>query len=305
MKTEEDQSMLRLETAVLGAALVAVPLPLGAQQRDLSQVQIQSEKVAGNVHMLVSGVAGNIGVSAGPDGILIVDDQFAPLADRIRASLATISPGEPEFVINTHWHGDHTGGNEVFGPAAVIVAHENVRKRLAAGSQTPGRVAPPATGAALPEITYDDALSIHFNGEEIRVIHLPPGHTDGDSYVHFVGSNVVHLGDDFFAGRFPFVDLDSGGSATGLAENIGRLIREIPADAKIIPGHGPQGTLEDLKKFHQMLTGTIDIVRKAKAAGTTLEALQTKGLGEAWKSWSWAFINEQRWIEILWNDLSR
>jgi glyoxylase-like metal-dependent hydrolase (beta-lactamase superfamily II) len=193
----------------------------------------------------------------------------------------------------------------VFGPAAVIVAHENVRKRLAAGSQTPGRVAPPATGAALPEITYADAVSLHFNGEEIRVIHLPPGHTDGDSYVHFVGSNVVHLGDDFFAGRFPFVDLDSGGSATGLAENIGRLIREIPADAKIIPGHGPQGTLEDLKKFHQMLTGTIDIVRKAKAAGTTLDALKTKGLGEAWKSWSWAFINEQRWIEILWTDLSR
>ena len=173
--------MLRLSKGACCAVTLALALPAGAQQRDFSQVQIQSEKVAGNVHMLVSGVAGNIGVSAGPDGILIVDDQFAPLADKIRASLATISAGEPEFVINTHWHGDHTGGNEVFGTAAVIVAHENVRKRLAAGSQTPGRVAPPATGVALPEITYGDSVSLHFNGEEIRVVHLPPGHTDGDS----------------------------------------------------------------------------------------------------------------------------
>ena len=293
-----------INLAALGVATVAMFAPVaGAQQRDFSQVQIQSEKVAGNVHMLVSGVAGNIGVSAGADGILIVDDQFAPLADKIRASLAGIAAGEPAFVVNTHWHGDHTGGNEVFGPKAVIVAHENVRKRLSAGSQTPGRTAPPATGAALPELTYGDSVSIHFNGEEIRVVHLPPGHTDGDSYVHFVGSKVFHLGDDFFAGRFPFVDLDSGGSVTGLTENIARLVREIPADAKIIPGHGPLATLEDLQKFHRMLSSTTDIVRKAKGSGVSIEELKKSGLGEEWKPWSWAFIDEGRWIDIVWNSL--
>jgi glyoxylase-like metal-dependent hydrolase (beta-lactamase superfamily II) len=296
--------MQRIPLTALGAAtMVVFALPALAQQRDFSQVQIQSEKVAGNVHMLASGVAGNIGVSAGADGILIVDDQFAPLADQIKASLATIATGEPAFVINTHWHGDHTGGNEVFGPRAVIVAHDNVRKRLAAGSQTPGRTAPPVAGAALPELTYADAVTIHFNGEAIRVVHLPPGHTDGDSYVHFVGSNVFHLGDDFFAGRFPFVDLDSGGSVTGLAENIARLIGEIPAGAKIIPGHGPVAGLDDLKKYHHMLVATTDIVRKAKGSGVSLEELKQQGLGEEWKPWSWAFINEGRWIEIVWNDL--
>ncbi|HUP22585.1 MAG TPA: MBL fold metallo-hydrolase [Thermoanaerobaculia bacterium] len=293
----------RETAAFCAAAMVVLALPVAAQQRDFSQVQIQGEKVAGNVHVLVSGVAGNIGVSAGPDGILIVDDQFAPLADKIRASLAEIAPGDPAFVVNTHWHGDHTGGNEVFGPKAVIVAHHNVRKRLAAGSETPGRVAPPVTGAALPELTYGDAITIHFNGEEIRVIHLPPGHTDGDSYVHFVGSNVVHLGDDFFAGRFPFVDLDSGGSVTGLIESIGRLIGELPADVKIIPGHGPVATLDDLKGYHRMLVATTDIIRKAKGSGTSREELTEAGLGEEWKAWSWAFITEARWIEIVWNSL--
>jgi glyoxylase-like metal-dependent hydrolase (beta-lactamase superfamily II) len=296
--------MHRVSTAALCAAAVfAWAPPGGAQQRDWSEVQIQSERVAGNVHLLVSGVAGNIGVSAGPDGILIVDDQFAPLADKIRASLAGIAPGDPAFVVNTHWHGDHTGGNEVFGPKAVIVAHDNVRKRLVAGSQTPGRTAPPVTGAALPELTYEDSVTIHFNGEEIRVIHLPPGHTDGDSYVHFVRSNVVHLGDDFFAARFPYVDLDSGGSVTGLAENIARLILEIPADARIIPGHGPLATLEDLKQYHRMLVATTDIVRKAKGSGVSLEDFEQQGLGEEWKAWGWAFITEQRWIEIIWNSL--
>ena len=164
-------------------------------------MQIKATKVAGNVYML-EGAGGNIGVSVGDDGILIVDDQFAPLADKIRAALKALADKKLRFILNTHWHGDHTGGNVAFGPEATIIAHDNVRKRLSTeqksrSSKAPRRASPKE---ALPVITFDQSLSVHFNGEEIRAIHYPQGHTDGDSVIFFTASNVVHLGDDFFAG---------------------------------------------------------------------------------------------------------
>ncbi|HVS64506.1 MAG TPA: MBL fold metallo-hydrolase [Thermoanaerobaculia bacterium] len=290
--------------SVLAAAVLSVGLAAPSlAQRDFSEVEVASEKVAGAVHMLSTGVGGNIGVSAGDDGILIVDDQFAPLVDKIRAALRAISPGELELVVNTHWHGDHTGGNEIFGREALIVAHTNVRKRLMSGA-TGEREAPPAPEEALPVITYDDGISVHFNGEEIRVVHLPAGHTDGDSYVHFTGSNVVHLGDDFFSGRFPFVDLSSGGSVEGLRDNIARLLEELPADVEVIPGHGPLSTMDDLRAYHEMLVDTIDQVRKAKSGGKTLDEVKAAGFGERWAGWSWGFINTERWAEIVYRSLS-
>ena len=214
-----------------------------AQQRDWSQVQMKATKVSGNVYML-EGAGGNIGVSVGPDGILIVDDQFAPLADKIRASLKELGQGKLRFILNTHWHGDHTGGNVAFGPEAPIIAHDNVRKRMAAEQKSEffKSTTPASPKEALPVITFDQTLTVHFNGEEIRAIHFPHGHTDGDSVVFFTSSNVVHLGDNFFAGRFPFVDLESGGSVEGLAKNIGEIIAKIPEGAKLIPGHGPLST---------------------------------------------------------------
>src|ERR1043165_1052276 len=225
-----------------------------AQQTDYSKVQIKVTKVAGNVYML-EGAGGNIGVSVGEDGILIVDDQFAPLADKIRASLKTLGQGKLRFILNTHWHGDHTGGNVVFGPEAPIIAHDNVRKRLSTEQHSDffKETTPASPKEALPVITFDQALSVHFNGEEIRAIHFPHGHTDGDSVIFFTTSNVVHLGDDFFAGSFPFVDLSSGGDVEGYARNVEAVLAKVPAGAKIIPGHGPLATIEDLKKFHQTL----------------------------------------------------
>ncbi|HVS13915.1 MAG TPA: MBL fold metallo-hydrolase [Thermoanaerobaculia bacterium] len=292
----------RVRPVLLIAAIVVTGAAAASAQQDFSNVQVASEKVAGAVHMLSTGIAGNIGVSAGPDGILIVDDQFAPLADKIRSALQAIAPGDLEFVVNTHWHGDHTGGNEVFGREAVIVAHTNVRKRLMTGASGEREV-PPAPAVALPVITYDDGVSVHFNGEEIRVVHLPPGHTDGDSYVHFTGSNVVHLGDDFFSGRFPYVDLASGGSPEGLRDNIGRLLGELPADVRIIPGHGPLSTIDDLRAYHEMLVDTIDQLKTAKAAGRTLDEVKAAGFGERWASWSWSFITTERWAEIVYRSL--
>ncbi len=292
-----------MHLAPLLAALLLHHGGVPPRQQDFSKVEVQAIHVAGAVHML-TGAGGNIGVSVGPDGILIVDDQFAPLAEKIRAALKTLGEGKLRFVLNTHWHGDHTGGNEAFGREAPILAHTNVRKRLESGAEG-SRPRPPAPKEALPVVTFDESLSIHFNGEEIRVLHYPRGHTDGDSVIFFTKSNVVHLGDDFFAGRFPFVDLDSGGDVEGLTRNIAELIGKIPPDAKLIPGHGPVSTLEDLKTYHSMLVETTGLVRERIAAGKTLDQAKAEGLPEKWASWGWNFISADRWIEIVYRSLSK
>ena len=274
-------------------------------QTDFTKVQMKATKVAGNVYML-EGAGGNIGVSVGDDGLLIVDDQFAPLADKIRAALKGLADKKLRFILNTHWHGDHTGGNVAFGPEATIIAHDNVRKRLATEQKSTvfNTTTPPSPKEALPVITFDQQLSVHFNGEDIRAIHFPHGHTDGDSVIFFSASNVVHLGDDFFAGRFPFVDLESGGSVDGLIKNIGELVNKIPADAKLIPGHGPISTLDDLKSYHRMLQQTTEIVRGKIAAGKTLDQIKSEGLPDEWKPWGTGFIKTDRWVETIYKSLT-
>lgn len=290
---------------VLLVLLLLVTVPVKAQQPDYSKVEIKATKVAGNVYML-EGAGGNIGVSVGADGILIVDDQFAPLAEKIRASLQSLNPGKLRFILNTHFHGDHTGGNVAFGPDAPIIAHDNVRKRLSTEqySKVFKQTTPPSPKEALPVITFNQSLTVHFNGEEIRAIHFPQGHTDGDSVIFFTTSNVVHLGDDFFAGRFPFVDLDSGGSVEGLTKNIGDLIGKIPAGAKLIPGHGPISTLDDLKAYHRMLVETTNIVRQKIAAKKSLDEIKKEGLPAEWNSWGTGFIKTDLWIELIHRSLT-
>src|SRR6185295_1892392 len=284
-------------TLRFGLALALAALPAAAQQ-DFSKVEMKVIPVSGNIYML-QGSGGNIGVSAGSDGILIVDDQYAPLAEKIRAALKSINPGKLKFVLNTHFHGDHTGSNATFGPEAPIIAQENVRKRLSTEQTIRGNKVPPSPPEALPVVTFEDAVSVHFNGEEIKVVHYPHGHTDGDSIIFFTKSNVVHLGDDFFAARFPFVDLENGGSVQGMAENVAKVLAQTPADAKVIPGHGPLSTVEDLKAFHRMLVETTDVVRKGIATGKSLEQLQAAGLPEQWKEWGSGFIDTKRWIATI------
>lgn len=284
---------------IILAVLCALPIGTAAQT-DFSKVEMKATKVAGNVYML-EGAGGNIGVSVGTDGILIVDDQFAPLADKIRAALKGLNQGKLRFILNTHWHGDHTGSNAQFGPEATIIAHDNVRKRLSSEQKIPffKSTVPASPKEALPVITFDNSLSVHFNGEDIRAIHYPHGHTDGDSVIFFTTSNVVHLGDDFFAGRFPFVDVDNGGNVVGLAKNIGEIMTKIPAGAKLIPGHGPLSTIDDLKLYHRMLLETTDVVRKKVTAGKTLDQIKSEGLPEEWKSWGTGFIKTDQWIELV------
>jgi len=274
-------------------------------QTDWSKVEIKAQKVSGNVYML-EGAGGNIGVSVGDDGILIVDDQYAPIADKIKAALKGIADKKLRFILNTHWHGDHTGGNVIFGPEAPIIAHDNVRKRMSTEQKSEifKRTTPAAPKEALPVVTFNQNLTVHFNGEEIRAIHYPHGHTDGDSVIFFTSSNVVHLGDNFFAGRFPFVDLDSGGNVEGLTKNIGEIIEKIPAGAKLIPGHGPLSTIDDLKTYHNMLLKTSDVVRQKISAGKTLEQIKTEGLPDEWKSWGTGFIKTDLWLEIVYKSLT-
>ena len=283
------------------AAVVLVIL-LGAKfvpaaQQDFSKVEIKTSKVAGNVSML-EGSGGNIGVSTGPDGTLIVDDQFAPLAEKIEAKLKELNPGKLRFVLNTHWHGDHTGGNAFFGGReANIVAQANVRKRLMGKAD--------GKPVELPVVTFDTGVSVHFNGEEIRLLHVGPGHTDGDSIVFFTGANVIHMGDQFFNGRFPFIDLGSGGDVAGYLRTVEAVLAQAKPDTQIIPGHGKLATVEDLKSFRNMLVETTGLVQKAIADGKSLDEVKSVGLPEKWKDWGSGFINTSRWLEICYNNLKK
>lgn len=295
--------MKRIITS-FAALLVLAASQSAFAQTDWSKVEIKSTKVNGNVYML-QGSGGNIGVSVGADGILIVDDQYAPLADKIKAALKTLGEGRLKFILNTHWHGDHTGGNAAFSSEGSIIAHTNVRKRLAEGMTITGRTVQPAAKEALPIITFDQSVSVHFNGEEIRALHFPRGHTDGDAVIFFTSSNVVHMGDLFFNGMFPFVDIDSGGDVEGYMKNVGEVLAKLPAGAKIIPGHGPLATADDLKKVHTMLVATTKIVRDKMKAGKTLDQIKAEGLPEEWKSWSWQFIPTDRWISTIHRSYSK
>jgi len=286
------QSRISLTLAILAMAL---PYSSVQAQQDFSNVTIETVPVAGNISMLV-GSGGNIGVSAGEDGVLIIDDQYAPLSARIRAALADLGSDSPQFVLNTHFHGDHTGGNANFGAGSVIVAHENVRMRLVSGG---------APSVALPVVTYDDDLSLYFNGEEIEVIYMPRGHTDTDSVVLFTNANVIHMGDHFFNGGFPFVDLANGGSVQGYIDNLELALSWIQDDTEIIPGHGPLATKADLLDFYNMIRDTSTTIRVMKSQGMGVEAIVAEGLDPIYEPWGQGFINEQRWIETVFNSYAR
>jgi glyoxylase-like metal-dependent hydrolase (beta-lactamase superfamily II) len=267
-------------------------------------VTVKTAKVAGNVFML-QGRGGNIGALVGPEGILIVDDDYKVVSEKLAAALKELGSASPKYILNTHWHGDHTEGNVFFGKGSTIIAHANVRKRLLDPPVIFGQKTAPYAAFALPVITYTESMSIYMNGEEIKAVHYPNGHTDGDTVVFFLGSNVVHLGDDFFTARFPFVDLTSGGSVQGMINNVATLITTIPSDAKLIPGHGPVSTLEDLKAYHTMLVETSKIVQDAMKKGMTLEQIKQAGLPEKYKEAGSGFIKTDVWIETVYNSYSR
>jgi glyoxylase-like metal-dependent hydrolase (beta-lactamase superfamily II) len=279
-----------------------------AQDQDFSKVEIKVSKVAGNIYML-QGAGGNIGASVGDDGIVVVDDQYAPLADKIQAALKGITDKPVRFVINTHYHMDHTGGNELFQKQAPIIAHDNVRKRLEEGSAAGngGSVHmehKPQPKGALPIITFDHDVTVHLNGEDIRALHFPAGHTDGDSVIYFPKSNVVHMGDDFVTYGFPFIDVDSGGSIDGMISGVENAIAQLPSDVKIIPGHGPVSNLDDVRAYVKMLKETRAAVQDGLDKKMTLEQMKEKKVLDPWKKYSGEFISEDAFLETLYNSLT-
>jgi len=290
------------------AGLVFLLSWMSAQNNDFSKVQIKVTKVAGNVYML-EGAGGNIGASVGDDEIVVVDDQYAPLADRIQTALKGITDKPVRFVINTHYHEDHTGGNSYFQKQAPIIAHDNVRKRLESGGTAGngGSVkfeAKPAPKDALPIITFDHDVTVHLNGEDIRALYFPAGHTDGDAVIFFPKSNVVHMGDDFVTYGFPFIDVDSGGSIDGMIDGVEKVIGQVPADVKIIPGHGPVSSVTDVRAYLDMLKATREVVAKAIQSGQTLDQMKQAKLLDPWKKYSDKMINSDVFIETIYNSLT-
>jgi cyclase len=279
-----------------------------AQDQDFSKVQMKVTKVSGNVYML-EGAGGNIGASVGEDGIVIVDDQYAPMADKIKAALKGITDKPVRFVINTHYHGDHTGGNAIFQQTAPIIAQDNVRKRLQEGG-TAGNLggvmveAKPQPKEALPIITFDHDVTVHLNSEDIRALHFPSGHTDGDSVIFFPKSNVVHMGDDFVTYGFPFIDLASGGSVEGMIAALEQIVPGLPPDVKVIPGHGPISNLDDVRRFTTMLKDTEAVVAKGVKQGKSVDQLKQENVLAPWQKWSGDFITSEQWLVTLYNDLT-
>ncbi len=293
----------RLLFVVLTAALVAAT---AYAQRDLSQVEIKTTKVAEGVFMM-EGAGGNLGVCAGPDGVFLIDDQFAPLTDKIKAAIAKVSDRPIRFLLNTHWHGDHTGGNENFGKAGVlIVAHDNVRTRLSTEqfSRIQNRTIAPLAKEGLPVVTFSDTVTFHMNGHTVVAFHVPPAHTDGDAIIKFTEANVVHMGDCFFNGTYPVIDLGAGGSLAGMIAAGDRVLAMVNAQTRIIPGHGPLGDKVSLQAFRNMLVQVrekvLPLVKQGKTADEIVAAKPTAALDEKWGK---GFMTPERFLRVVVEDL--
>ncbi len=290
-------------SAALALAACIIPAAACAQQ-DFSKVEIKAEPLAPGVAVLF-GAGGNIGVSYGEDGTVLVDDQFAPLTAKIQAAVAALGASPVKFLVNTHWHGDHSGGNENLGKAgAVIMAHDNVRIRMASDQKTAFGEVKASPKAALPVVTYADGLKLHLNGEEVRVIHVPAAHTDGDSIIHWTKSNVIHMGDTFFfKATYPFVDGGSGGDVRGIVATADKALAIANDQTKIIPGHGPVATKADLQNYRNMVAEIITKVEDGKKAGKTLEQIKASKPADGYGVNPSGFITADRFVETVYNML--
>ena len=260
-------------------ATLALTAPVALAAQEMADVEIQTQQVRDGVYMLV-GEGGNIGLSVGEDGVFVIDDQFAPLTERILEAIAAITAEPVRFVFNTHWHGDHTGGNENMGEAgALLVAHANVRRRMSVDQvlERIGRdpsTTPASPESALPVVTFTEDVSFHINGDRLHAFHVANAHTDGDAIVHFERANVVHMGDTFFQGRFPFIDTSSGGSIDGLIAAVGEALAVMDPDTRVIPGHGSLSGREDLRAYRDALVAMRSSIAGLVAEGMSLEEIQ-------------------------------
>jgi cyclase len=280
--------------------------PAVLAQPDLEQVQIQTIHVRDNIHMLL-GSGGNIGVCVGDDGALMIDCQFAPLAEKIKAAVGELTDQPIRFLINTHYHFDHTDGNEEFGKAGVaIVAHQNVRRRLSQEQfiEALNMRFEPSPPAALPVITFSQDITFHWNGEDIRIIHVPPAHTDGDAIIHFTKANVIHTGDIYFNGMYPFIDTSAGGNIRGMIEAVDRILRISNDQTRFIPGHGPLSGIEELREYRRVLALANDRIGEMKRAGRTREeVVAAKPMRDHDETWGRGFMQPDHWVGIVYDSI--
>jgi glyoxylase-like metal-dependent hydrolase (beta-lactamase superfamily II) len=279
---------------------------LSFAKQDLSKVEIKTTMLTPQIYML-QGAGGNLGVSIGDNGVFLIDDQYAPLTDKILAAVSKLTDKPVKFLINTHWHFDHTGGNENIGKGdTIIVAHENVRKRMAVGQVMKALdfTIPPAAPHALPVVTFPTGLTFHWNGETIEVLHFPESHTDGDSVIFFKTANVIHTGDLFFNGFYPFIDGQSGGSVKGMIKSAEKILDRADDTTKIIPGHGALANKSDLKAFRDMLHEVYTAVSALKNQGKTVEEVVAAKPTQAFDAhWGGGFLPPDKWVKIVYSAL--
>ena len=263
------------------AIMTAMPC---AAQINFDSVQVRAIPVAQNVYML-QGAGGNIGLAVGDDAVFVVDDQYAPLTRKVLAAIATVTQKPVRFVVNTHWHMDHVGGNETLGEmGALIYAHENVRRRMSVDGfiEALNATVPASPRVALPVVTFTDAVTFHINGDSVRVLHVPPAHTDGDAIIHFTKANVIHMGDTFHNAGLPFVDLSSGGSLQGFITAADKVLALSNAETRIIPGHGPLADRARLKVYRDMTVTLRDRIRTLMSTGKTIEQILELNIGASY-----------------------
>ena len=291
---------------LLALTLMLFQLTVCQAQDRFANVEIKAEKLTDQMYVLF-GSGGNIGILTGPEGVIMIDDQFAGLSEKIAAAIAKSSDKPVTYLLNTHWHGDHTGGNENFAKkGATILAHKNVRKRLSEGiSRSPERVTPPAPEKAMPVVTFSDRLSLHINGENILALHVNHAHTDGDAQIFFQKNNVLHMGDTYFNGRWPFIDLQSGGSIDGYIQALNHALFVIDDETKIIPGHGQISNRKELMTYRDVLATARTRIKKALDKGQTLEQIQASDVIQEWKDYGGGFINNERFVESVVNSLKK
>lgn len=284
--------------------IAALSLMLTTSAWAQEDVKIATISVAKNIYML-TGKGGNIGLSVGKDGTFLIDDQFAPLTEKILRAIKAAGGSRPDFLINTHFHGDHTGGNENLGGGGTLIfSHHNVRERLSAPSfikafkmSTPAR-----PKAALPVVTFSEDITLHLNGEQIHAFHVAHAHTDGDSVIHFTNANVIHTGDIFFNGFYPFIDVDHGGSLKGMITAVDTILSLADRRTKIIPGHGPLGDKAQLQKYRNMLSIAHARLKKLRDAGKGVaEAVAAKPLADLEATWGKGIFTGDRWIEVIYS----
>lgn len=296
-----------IQTFTASALLASACGSVVAQDRDFSDVEIKPVKVTESIYMLM-GSGGNIGLCVGDDGTFMIDDQFAPLTEKILAAIKEITDKPVKFLINTHWHGDHVGGNEnINGEGALLVAHENVRVRMSTEQfmKAFDRTVPPSPEAALPEITFTNSMTFHFNGDDIHVFHVPNAHTDGDAIIHFRNDNVIHTGDTFFNGMYPFIDVSTGGRIRGMINAVEQVLKIADDETKIIPGHGPLSNVADLREFRDMLTTVyqtiLPMVKQGKNRGEIIIAKPTAALDEKWGN---GFMQPDVFVGIVYDSIT-